>query len=90
MSPTYDVIVIGLGGMGSAAAHHLSRGAPVCWAWRSSARCTTGAPATAVPGSPGSRTSRIRRTYPSSCAPTSCTRTWSGPPAGTSPCCAAG
>ena len=24
MSPTYDVIVIGLGGMGSAAAHHLS------------------------------------------------------------------
>ncbi|MCF2128750.1 N-methyl-L-tryptophan oxidase [Strepomyces sp. STD 3.1] len=30
MSPTYDVIVIGLGGMGSAAAHHLSaRGARV-------------------------------------------------------------
>ncbi|MFE0677290.1 N-methyl-L-tryptophan oxidase [Streptomyces sp. NPDC058867] len=30
MSPTYDVIVVGLGGMGSAAAHHLSaRGARV-------------------------------------------------------------
>ncbi|GAA2343211.1 N-methyl-L-tryptophan oxidase [Streptomyces kunmingensis] len=30
MSPTYDVVVIGLGGMGSAAAHHLSaRGARV-------------------------------------------------------------
>ncbi|KPC73183.1 methyltryptophan oxidase, partial [Streptomyces sp. NRRL WC-3753] len=30
MSPTYDVIVLGLGGMGSAAAHHLAaRGARV-------------------------------------------------------------
>ncbi|MDT0454921.1 hypothetical protein RM550_04080 [Streptomyces sp. DSM 41527] len=30
MAPTYDVIVLGLGGMGSAAAHHLAaRGARV-------------------------------------------------------------
>ena len=70
----YDVIVVGLGGMGSAAAYQLAaRGVAGARAWRSSARRTTGGPATAARGSPGSPTSRAPTTCRCCCARTSCT-----------------
>ncbi len=46
MSPSYDVVVIGLGGMSASSAR------------RGSVPCTAAAPAAAVPGSPGSRVAR--------------------------------
>ena len=70
---TYDVIVVGLGGMGSAAAYHLAaRGQRVLGLERLTPAPTTRARATAARGSPGSPTSRTRRTCRCCCAPTSC------------------
>ncbi|WP_407563051.1 FAD-dependent oxidoreductase [Streptomyces sp. 184] len=66
MSRTYDVVVIGLGGMGSAAACHLAaRGARVLGPERfGPARPTTAAPATAARASTAGATPRARSTVP--------------------------
>ena len=77
----YDVIVLGLGGMGSAAAAHLAaRGQRVLGLERFGRRTTRG-PATAGRGSSGSPTSRTRPTCRCCCAPTSCGTSWRPTPA---------
>ena len=72
----YDVIVVGLGGMGSAAAYHLAaRGQRVLGLEKFTPAHDRG-PATAARASSGSPTSRTPRTCRCCCAPTSCGTSW--------------
>lgn len=77
---SYDVIVVGLGGMGSAAAYHLARRGVRVLGLRSSRQPTTAVPATAVRASSGSPISRTPRMYRCCCAPMNCGRSSSRAP----------
>ena len=74
----HDVIVAGLGGMGSAAAYQLAGRGSACSGWRGSPRPTTEAPATAARASSARPTSRTRPTSRCCCAPTSSGSNWNG------------
>ena len=73
----WDVVVVGLGALGSAAAWALARAGAGCWGWSSSSSGTTGGRRTTTPASSAAPTTR-----PATCAwpawPTTPGPSWSG------------